>query len=210
MVRYWILFVFFTLLGGSLFSQSDAIKKKIEWKEPRTFKTFKQSKEMSSDRYLFFEEAHYPDRKSFLPYFSDLLSLQNPAKVHVTLHDLRFTSLSHSEYLNNEAKKYIKETIQVSSDVYLSGGHPKLSLKFVPVRKNPNNGRFEKLEEFTIKYNAINSKSVNAQPEVDISEESVLANGQWSKIRVEERGIYKITYSQLKKMGFENLSNINI
>jgi len=51
--------------------------------------------------------------------------LQNPAKVHVTLHDLRFTSLSHSEYLNNEAKKYIQKNnekkVIFAADIQNSG-----------------------------------------------------------------------------------------
>ena len=210
MLRYWILFVLFSLFCNGLFSQSDAVKRKIEWKEPRTFQTYKQDKEMSSGQYLFFREAQYPNQKSFLPYFSELIPLQNAAEVNVTLNDLKFTPLSHSGVLNDEAKKSIQEVIEVSSDVYLSGGQPKLSIEFVPVRKNPNSGRFEKLEAFTIQYNTIGSKSVKAKSEKHISEESVLATGNWRKIRVQESGIYKITYSQLEKMGFENLSNINI
>ena len=210
MTRYCIFFILFTLLSSSLFSQSDAVKRKIEWKEPRTFKTYKENKEMSSGRYLFFEEAHYPDQKTVLPFFSELFSLQNAFEVKVTLHDLKFVPLSHSEVLNNEAKKYIKQTIQVSSEVYLSGNQPKLSVKFVPVRKNPNSGRFEQLEAFTLKYNTISSKSFQKQSDEDISEESVLASGKWRKVRVKNSGVYKISYSQLEKMGFENLQNINI
>ena len=210
MVRYWMLFVLFTLLSSSLFSQSDAMKREIDWKKPRSFKTYKQNKEVNTGQYLFFKEAHYPNDKSFLPYYSDLIPLQNDAEVKVTLHDLKFTPLSNSEVLNNEAKKYIEQEIRVSSEVYLSGSQPKLSVNFVPIRKNPNSGRFEKLEAFTIKYSTISSKSVKAKSEKDFSEESVLAKGKWRKIRVEESGIYKITYSQLENMGFENLLNINI
>ncbi|MGM0497808.1 MAG: type IX secretion system sortase PorU [Bacteroidota bacterium] len=210
MIRHWAIFGLFILISSSLFSQSDAIQRKVEWEEPRNFQAYKQNKLMSSGRYLFFKGAHYPDQKTVLPFFSELFSLQNGAEVEVTLEDLKFTPLNHSDVLTNEAKKYIEQEIRVSSDVYFSGRQPKLSVKFVPVRKNPNSGRFEKLEEFTIRYNTKTSKSHKAQSDKAIPEESVLGSGKWMKIRVKESGIYKLTYSQLEKMGFENLSNINI
>ena len=39
---------------------------------------------------------------------------------------------------------------------------------------------------------------------------SVLNTGKWVKIRVQEDGVYKLTASELKKMGFSDLSKVAI
>lgn len=39
---------------------------------------------------------------------------------------------------------------------------------------------------------------------------SVLSNGTWSKIKISETGIYKLTYKDLKKMGITNPQNVQI
>lgn len=44
----------------------------------------------------------------------------------------------------------------------------------------------------------------------DFSFQSVLSSGKWAKIRVKETGICKLTYDQIKQMGFKNPSEIRI
>lgn len=39
---------------------------------------------------------------------------------------------------------------------------------------------------------------------------SVLSNGLWKKIRIEKTGIYKITYEELKKMGFSDPAAVSV
>ena len=36
------------------------------------------------------------------------------------------------------------------------------------------------------------------------TDNSVLSKGNWVKIQIEQDGIYKLTYSELKKMGFDD------
>lgn len=40
--------------------------------------------------------------------------------------------------------------------------------------------------------------------------ESVLNSGKWVKVRVAETGVYKLTFSELKKMGFSNPDNVSV
>lgn len=42
------------------------------------------------------------------------------------------------------------------------------------------------------------------------TQNSVLSEGQWYKIRIGETGVYKLTYDQLKKMGLKNPQNTKI
>ena len=42
------------------------------------------------------------------------------------------------------------------------------------------------------------------------AESSVLSTGDWYKIQVEQSGIYKLTYEQLKEMGIKNPANVSV
>jgi hypothetical protein len=55
--------------------------------------------------------------------------------------------------------------------------------------------------------------AVSASVRADASRyaaKSVLSEGKWVKISIEETGIYKITYSELEKMGFSDPSKVSI
>jgi len=41
-------------------------------------------------------------------------------------------------------------------------------------------------------------------------ENSVLSRGKWAKIKISETGVYKLTYDEIKNMGFSNPANIRI
>jgi hypothetical protein len=42
------------------------------------------------------------------------------------------------------------------------------------------------------------------------ADQSVLSSGKWVKIKIEQTGIYKITYDDLRKMGFTDPSNVSV
>ena len=42
------------------------------------------------------------------------------------------------------------------------------------------------------------------------TDNSVLSKGNWVKIQIEQDGIYKLTYSELKKMGFDDPSKVAV
>ena len=45
---------------------------------------------------------------------------------------------------------------------------------------------------------------------ISFKNNSVLADGKWVKIKVEESGIYELSYQQLKDFGFENPENVKV
>ena len=49
---------------------------------------------------------------------------------------------------------------------------------------------------------------VNAQPRY--AEHSKLASGKWVKIRVKSEGVYQLTSSTLKNMGFSNPEKVSL
>ena len=44
----------------------------------------------------------------------------------------------------------------------------------------------------------------------DYASKSALSEGKWVKISIKETGFYKLTYSELKKMGFSNPENVSV
>ncbi|MDL2224286.1 type IX secretion system sortase PorU [Bacteroidales bacterium OttesenSCG-928-M06] len=60
-------------------------------------------------------------------------------------------------------------------------------------------------------FNILSLQEINAQiVNVRYTYESVLKEGKWVKIRVKENGVYKLTYDDLKNMGFSEPSKVKI
>lgn len=72
------------------------------------------------------------------------------------------------------------------------------------------NGQIQKLLEFTLSVtedeNPVMLKSAKAA--FDWKQTSVLSTGKWAKIKVKNKGIYKITYDQIKSWGYPNPENV--
>ena len=101
----------------------------------------------------------------------------------------------------------IKSDLQINYHTVIENGQKYLLLSFLPVIKNPD-GTYQKVEEFSLTMNAVSvrgagSNVANAQPA-----NSVLANGRWYKIAVAAKGIYKLDYNFLKKLGLD-VSNLD-
>ncbi len=96
------------------------------------------------------------------------------------------------------------ETAESRSQLYLQ-------LTVSPFRVNPVSRQVEKLVNFEISLtqNTAVLKSLNLQSRV-YSSHSVLSSGKWLKVKVEASGIYKLTFNQLKSLGFANPSNIRV
>lgn len=83
-----------------------------------------------------------------------------------------------------------------------------LNFQILPLRKNPISGNIEKLlkYEVVVNYNIINSQ----KSQLIYASNSNFKDGKWYKIKVATSGIYKLTYSQLVEMGFNNFANIGV
>ena len=91
-----------------------------------------------------------------------------------------------------------------------------LEISFVPLVCR--NGQYQKLVSFMVdvKAKAV-SKARKAQPMTRTggaggryADHSVLATGNWAKIRIPATGIYQLTESLIKKAGFSNLSKVRV
>ena len=116
----------------------------------------------------------------------------------------------------------IGEELQIHSSVSVSRKQGMLDIAFVPIVKRV--GKYMKLISASITITAsppaplqrargVNTFSkTNLQPSKTkgYAQRSVLAEGKWVKIGITEDGMYRLTRSALKKMGFANPDNVRL
>ena len=81
-------------------------------------------------------------------------------------------------------------------------------IMFLPVRRNEYSGQYELLVSFDLVVRAGEGQAVSRSAESRYADQSVLASGNWYKIKLEQTGIHRITYNDLQGMGI-NPANID-
>ena len=74
-------------------------------------------------------------------------------------------------------------------------------VSFFPFRMNRETGRHEKLVSFRLQENIQYDESINYEKAQRWAENSVLGNGSWYKVCVENTGIYRLTSADLSELG---------
>jgi hypothetical protein len=89
-----------------------------------------------------------------------------------------------------------------------SAGKSILRLTIFPFIKK--NNRIERLVAFTISLKEKPSLLKSAKAAYRWKPSSVLATGKWVKVKTKAKGIYKVTYDQLKTWGFNNPESVSV
>ena len=131
-----------------------------------------------------------------LPYWFESFEL-NLASADVVIVDAIFEPINDSipalETIQNEELTF-------KSDIGVSAGKSFLRLTVFPfIRKN---NQVEKLISFTISITDEQNNLKSAVAAYPWKTTSVLGSGKWIKIKTKTKGIYKITFDQIKAWGF--------
>lgn len=167
----------------------------IVWMEP--------AKETGYDgsvrSFLRFVDAIF-DFESGLPQVARNFPVGNRSTVRATLSDLRFEplTLAEVEALGSTA---VANDVSISVRNYTERKREFAAVTFVPLRKNPNSGRVEKLVEYRLTTVEVPLATPKAAAANSFSNASELASGNWFKVAVSQDGIHRITYEQLQQMG---------
>ena len=158
---------------------------------------------------------------SVLPVYTEVVPLETDYRLHdytVNVEYPEWAPLTKSEAQKVELIGLpIGEELQVQSHVSVSRKQGMLDIAFVPLVKR--NGRYLKLVSASI--------SISVEPKVEklrikreklrigdagerYAKQSVLAEGKWVKISITDDGMYRLTRSALKKMGFSNPDNVRL
>ena len=152
--------------------------------------------------YMLKFEGSFSIDQTDLPYWFESFELFN-ASADVVIENSIFEPVKDSipalETIQNEELNY-------KSDVGVSAGKSFLRLTIFPfIRKN---NQVEKLVSFTISVTENQNKLKSAVAAFPWKTTSVLSSGKWTKIKAQNKGIYKITYDQLKAWGYANPAQV--
>lgn len=148
---------------------------------------------------LAFTGAVYHDPFAKIPFYETVVDIPD----NLSVKDISVEKPTY-EKLENESKSVLKQ-LEIASEIDFSFHHvtqrnnKKVVIRIKPLRSS--NGSIEKLTSFTLDYDyALTPKS---SEELPFKENSVLKEGEWFKFKLNEDGMYKLTYSRLKNWGVD-------
>lgn len=162
--------------------------------------------------FLFFPKAVYDDHETMLPSYFELFQISSSIKsieqIQITLDNTIYIKLTDSERKKIKSQKNI-----IQQKAYYSiqkSRNQNFLAATIPVIRVNSFGELEKLISFTLKLN--NSLYLKAQKYNQNSYRlnSVLNSGKWVKVKLNETGIYKITYTELQSYGLSNVENVSV
>ncbi len=163
-----------------------------------------------------FDRAIYPDGSTELPYYSERLPWNEGENFspEVFFTNLIFEPVNRTDTTWKKIdESRLPDAIVIKTIVQVERKQPFAVFSFIPFRKNPSTGQIERLVSFTPELKrsdrAIPSLKTSATKHL-YTNQSLLANGKWYKIQVANRGIQKLTYADLKKIGIQNPENVRI
>lgn len=167
-----------------------------------------KNSENNAEIFLNFKNSQQKN-DNFLPVYTKKIELANEIKVR----NLNFVN-SHYEILSDSAQNFLTDVDKITEDInidtYISYTRKQayFNMEFVPLRRNPLNGKIEKLVSFQLQ---VIAEQVPAEKSTAVwASSSKLNTGRWHKIKLSNPGIYKLTYEQLVNMGFTDFSTIGI
>jgi len=188
---YFLFFVFFFLFQSHLVAQS--ITKSYVFPKFEIYQFEDNDKKV---RFLTFDNAINTQEFPTLPAFWDKIEVDNLyASYHYTLLNTKYQPLTSEEmafipadYTYNEPKV----TLKTATDKKFFA-----MLTIVPLVKN-SSGQYQRLVSCDIRFEGTDPIQT---PKAAGLRNSVLATGTWYKIAVNNTGLHKVTYNDLKNLG---------
>ena len=193
-------------------AQNIHLKRKINWEEPYQISQYYDISQKNLDikKFLFFKDAHYYNTNTLLPYYHELIKV-NSFNVDVKITNLQFKPLTKKELSHLQYPDSIPENLSYKSVVKISRNQSYLQFNLLPLRKNNANNQIEKLTSFHLEIVPGKSDSETAKKQTkSFAHQSVLRDGKWIKIKIQETGVYQLTYNQLIEMGIEDPARLKI
>jgi len=202
-----LFFLYFTSIA-----QNRILKRSIHWEKPYKISHYYDitQKELDTKKFLFFENAHYYNHNTLLPYYFEIISVNSSnAKAKVT--NLQYEPLSKNELSYLQYPDSIPQKLFYESEIKYSRNQAFLQFNLLPLRKNSATNQLEKLVSFAIEIVAGSSPSqTDTKKTKAFTNQSVLKSGKWVKIKIKETGIYQLTYNELLELGIDDPSKLKI
>lgn len=149
---------------------------------------------------LVFEEAHYGPTQPQLPIFAKQFELPTYGQLQATLVNAQYAPLAEVAAINYPERS----TLNLETQVTFARKKPVGIVSFVPIRKNPITGQYEKLLSANLQITLQAAPSPLARGGARaFATTSKLADGAIYKIAVTSTGVQKIDYNFLKELGVD-------
>lgn len=159
--------------------------------------------EGENEKTLSFEGADYTYSDHFLPrYFQQVPLNSNDNRLTASLSNTVYEPLSVAEVAALPKTGSIPTEISVRTSVSIQRKQPFGTISFIPLRKNINSGKIEKLISFQVQAHGSVGPRTPGRSRIYASN-SVLQSGKWYKIAVTSDGIYKLSYTFLQSLGID-------
>ncbi len=199
--RILLLLTFFIITFGA-FAISYQFDEKIDWKPIQKVNLYEG---LSIER-LVFQGSNY-NKFEPVPHFLKTYPIHSSfVKLSATIENTIVVATNEHETKLLKECGYSDTTFSIEIASVSTRKEPFARVDLVPIRWNDDKLIFEKLVSFQIKINVEDIPELTNVVQETV-ENSVLASGDWFKIRVSQSGIHKITYQELNEMGFNVEAN---
>jgi hypothetical protein len=209
--RFGLIVIVIIFLKGEMAVRAQAGKYTLNWLKNKKI-SYKLYGKTVTREYLRLEGAdYYTD--DLLPFYTRAIKIDEASpEVNFNIVNLKYETIPDSLIKNIVLPSDLPSSIP-EMNTYFAGKERKLVIKIFPIRLAGEFHKYEVLKSFDIIASETPQKSneqLKAKLSTKSTQGSVLSSGYWYKIKVNNSGIYKITYEDLVAMGFSNLSNIRI
>lgn len=189
---------------------TDQLPLKLQWNQPDTLIMPGYDPLIR----LHFDEAVYESMLPDLPFFASTQAIFDAnVEVKISLEEIITEPIPANQLKHLEGLK-VSQEFQLQHAVLVSRGTPYLQVRVMPIRKIAET--FEQLISanlnLEINYKPDNQEGLKSG--TSFANESVLATGNWYKLRIPESGVYRLSVADLQAMDIEtsklNPRNIRI
>ncbi|HCT70332.1 MAG TPA: hypothetical protein DF409_04020, partial [Bacteroidales bacterium] len=181
-----------------------SVLKSLEWGRPATLVRGTDSSVSAPS----FKGAQFPFLpESNVPAFVERFRLPEGHRLEgVELSGEKLVPLTDADRILLAGEELPKQ-LTPKVEVMFENGRPWAMVTMVPFTFEPASGQTMKLSEFRLDILTA-PEAASAKNERSYALNSVLASGDWYKIYINETGIYRLTYNDLKNLGI-NVNGLN-
>ncbi len=185
------------LPAGSIASEL-SVSHHLSWQPVQVF----PANEADHMEVLYFDGAVFSDTVPEIPVFSHRVRAEVPYFVHhFELHNKTYTAVSQYEDEILRKAGFRQDSIRLQPGQLSTRKQRFSTLQFYPFRYDAADDSYEKLLSFTLTYSQQYDSEIKGGYSGSYTDESVLNNGSWYRVCVDETGIFKLGYEDLEQLG---------
>ncbi len=197
-VRKATFFFFLILFPALSYAVDYSLSDSLQWQGVKSIRT--------EEGYVFqrisFRGAVFVSPVS-APHYEKLVAIHAAGvRLKATLQPVKVTAVAPAEARWLSENHFSDTAFRLKVSLSVARKQPFAFVQLVPIRWNPQTGQFEKLLSFRVNISVNDLPANRFGTKQQFISRSVLAAGDWFKIRISKSGIYKLTYEDLKSMGF--------